>query len=74
MLILNYPVRLQNDVEIVNRTEFGGYLITYKNRDGTNSLIWLPDEPEYYCPPGDSKGGQAIELVRKYIHSLLVHK
>lgn len=73
MLILNYPVRLQNDVRIVNRTEYGGYLITYKNSDGNNGIIWLPDELENHCPI-DSKGGEAIELVRKYIHSLLVHK
>jgi hypothetical protein len=72
MLILNYPVRLQNDVEIVNRTEYGGYLIKYKTKEGNNGIIWLPDGLEIHCPV-DSKGGEAIELVRKYIHSLLVY-
>ena len=73
MLILNYPVRLQNDVEIVNGTEYGGYLITYKNSDGNNGIIWVPDELDIHCPL-DSKGCQAIELVKEYIHSLLLRK
>ena len=73
MLIHGYPVRLQNGVRIVNRTAYGDYLIMYRNSEGNNVIIWLPEEVEnnYPATPG---AAEAIELVRKYIHSLPVQQ
>jgi hypothetical protein len=73
MRIPDYPINLQNEVQIVRKTEYGGYVIRYKKSKDNYGLLWLPDALENYCPM-DSKAGEAIELVRKYVHSLLVPK
>lgn len=66
MFKFNYPVRLQNDVRIVGRTEYGGYIKMYKTKEGANGIIWLPDELVSNCPVY-ANGSEAIDLVRIFL-------
>ena len=62
----DFPIILTNDVQIVTRTEDGFYIIKYKNKDGNNSVIWLPDGLDVPCTI-DTKGSSAIKLTREFI-------
>jgi hypothetical protein len=73
VLIREYPIQLQNDIQIVGTTEYGGYLVKYKRGEEIHSVIWLQDELINQCPMG-SKGYEAIEVAKKYINSLLALK
>lgn len=69
MLLPEYPIKLQNDVQIVGEAECGGYLISYKIAEDNNGIVWLQDETDNPYP-GSSKAHEAIETVKKYINSL----
>ena len=68
---LQFPIILNDDVQIINRTDDGFYIIKYKKNDGTNSVIWLPDTFESHSNI-DSKGSAAISMVKVYINKLLI--
>ena len=63
---LDFPIILTDDVQIVARTDDGFYIIRYKNNDGHHSVIWLPDGLNVPCSI-DTKGSDAIKLVREFI-------
>ena len=68
---LDFPIILREDVQIVARTDDGFYIIKYKNNDGNNAVIWLPDSLNIHGPV-DSNGGAAIEIVTKFITEQLL--
>lgn len=63
---LDFPVNLKDGVQIFNQTDDGFYVITYKNAEGNNSVIWLPVSLELPLRI-DSNGGKTIEIVKNYI-------
>jgi hypothetical protein len=66
MPVIQFPVILNDDVQIVNRTHDGFYIIRYKNSDGQNAVIWLPEGMTIPCSI-DSNGSQAIKMARQFI-------
>lgn len=66
MLQLQFPIQLPDDIQIFSQTDDGFYIITYKNIDGNNSVIWLPTSLDTPLAV-DSNGGRTIDLVKKYL-------
>ena len=63
---LDLPIRLENDVEIVTRSEDGAYLVKYKRRNGDDGLVYWPDRFKRYIA-SDYDEGKAIEIVQAYL-------
>ena len=68
---LQFPVILNDDVQIVTRTDDGFYIIRFTNSNGNISVIWLPDTLNINGVV-DSKGSAAIEMVKEYINKFPV--
>lgn len=66
MPTLNCPVIVTDDVQIMNRTDDGFYIIRFKNEDGNFSVLCLPDTLILESSKG-SNAGRAIELVKDFM-------
>jgi hypothetical protein len=69
MLIREYPVNLQNGVQIFCKSELDGYLIKYKDKEDNHCVVWLRDELINPCNI-NSKAYEAIEIAKNHINSL----
>ena len=63
---LELPIRLENDVEIVARSEDGTFLIRYMKRDGGDGLVYWPDKFKRYVASSRDEG-KAVEIVQAYL-------
>ena len=63
---LTFPVILTDDVQIINRTDDGFYVIKYRHVEGHNAIVWLP-ETLMLDSPLNSAAGRAIERVKDYL-------
>ena len=63
---LDLPIRLENNVEIMARSEDGAFLIKYKRQNGDEGLVYWPDRFKRYIA-SDRDEGNAIQIVQAYL-------
>ena len=63
---LQLPIRLENDVEIMARSEDGTFLIQYKLGGGEKGLVYWPDRFKRYVA-SNREEGKAVEIVQAYL-------
>jgi hypothetical protein len=63
---LELPIHLENDVEIVSRSENGAFLIRYQKHNGDKGLVYWPDRFKRYVE-SNADEGKAVEVVQSYL-------
>ena len=63
LIRMNNPLR--NDIEIVEKID-GYYIVKYKNNDGRNGIVYVPDLFKNYLKT-DIHDEEAISVVRSYL-------
>jgi hypothetical protein len=63
---LELPIHLENDVEIITRSEDGAFLIGYKKHNGENGLVYWPDRFKRYVESNRDEG-KAVQIAQAYL-------
>lgn len=63
---LELPIKLEDDVTIVSRSDDGAFLITYLKANGEEGQVYWPDRFKKYIK-SNYREGKAVEMVQAYL-------